>query len=163
MSELAANDQSPNAFAPSLFKEALDRAGTEFPDWHMTWADVVLVASEEVVRRATENRPAALLRRRWTSIPNHKGEVICETFNIDPKWSLTVSPYGTLWIIQRRLIGKTMCLQGLAFLFGPMPVCADSSEAAKRLAEYYHLNWRAQGGGMLWVDVDDPDWWNSHR
>jgi hypothetical protein len=158
MSELAPNDVSPNVSAPGLFKEALDRTDTVLSNSYMPWANVVLVASDEVVRRATENRPVTLLQRRWTTFPDGRGQVDYARFRIDRKWELFVSLCGTLWLVGRRQ-HKPQRVQGLAFLFGPMPVCAPTSKAAKRLAEYYHVGGVAQGGGILWVDVDEPTWW----
>jgi len=102
MSELAPNDVSPNVSAPGLSKEALDRTDTELPDWYMPWANVVLVASDEVVRRATENRPVTLLRRRWTTFPDDRGQVESGRFHIDRKWELFVWRCGALWVVGRR-------------------------------------------------------------
>ena len=61
----------------------------------------------------------------------------------------------TLWkslvAVRRRL--NPQRVQGLAFLSASMPVCAHTLDEAKRLAEYYHVNWVVQADGIGWVDT----------
>jgi hypothetical protein len=152
MSELAPKDVSPNASAPILFKEPLDRSEAGLPDWYMPWASGVLLPSDEVIRHATENRPATLLRRRWTLFPKSEGEAHAR-FRIDRTWTLFAMTYGNLSVAVRRKELEPRRVQGLAFLLGSIPVCAHTLEAAKRLAEYYHINWVAQADEIGWVDT----------
>jgi hypothetical protein len=61
----------PGECAPHLF-DAIDRRETNLPDWYMPLANVILVASKEVVRRATDDRPEVYRRRALDFIQSER-------------------------------------------------------------------------------------------
>lgn len=146
MSELPGTDATP-----LLFDEAIDR--TEMPDWFMPSARVGLVASEQMVRRATKSCLARGRPRRWSRCND---EAAVEWTRIDRKCKLYVWRHGRNHFIQRALMSsRQLRVEGLGFLLGPATICAHTAEEAKRLAEYYHLN--SGQGGMLWFSANDKE------
>jgi hypothetical protein len=131
MNNLARNDLPPNGAVPRLFDEAIDRSNTDLSDEYMPSAPVALVASEEVVRRATEDCPAISRRRRWRSCnhPSDRGWEEIEWINIERNCILQVWRRGKLWHVGRRFVSRPFRAQSLGFVFGPVPICTHTAAA----------------------------------
>jgi hypothetical protein len=149
----AANE--PKVDATRLFDEFIPR--NDLPGVCLPIDRGAFVASERLVRHATENCPPISRYRRWRSC-NHgssKGWVESEWIQMKDEWILSAWRHGEVWSIQRRYCSQPrQPLERLGFRRGPSAICAHTSEAAKRLAEYYHLAPAETAGGVLWTRCD---------
>jgi hypothetical protein len=140
------------------YDDVIDRA--ELPDGYMPSVKGALIASQQTVRRATKNCPPISRYRKWRYFKHwsscDKRWVELDWIRVEPNWKLYVWRHGKVWFVQRGFCSaRRPCRQGLAFLFGPSAVCAETCEAAKRLAEYYHLTPTEAAGGVLWIGVNE--------
>ena len=133
--------------APSqLFKEVVDRNDLDWSSWFISSAPVALVASEQLVRQATDNRPAAAgPQRRW----RRRG---LGWFRQEPTHTLSVFPIGKWWFIGRLPRSRDFQPQSLAFIFESAPICTDNLKAARRVAEHYHFMPAESAGGIFWMN-----------
>ena len=66
MTKLARSELAQVDAPSQLFKQVVDRNDLDWSSWLFSSAPAALVASEQLVRQATDNRPAAAgPQRRW--------------------------------------------------------------------------------------------------
>jgi hypothetical protein len=115
------------------------------------------LASQELVRHADRNTSPTRYRR-WGKQLYADPSRYPETHGIwaGPKWHLTVEERHGLWFITRQHASvRNWYVQGLSFVLGPSLFCARSSEAAKRLAVFFHFAPVEAAGGVLWMKQTD--------
>ena len=150
MTKLAPTELAQVDTPSQLFKEVVDRKDLDWSSWLISSAPVALVASEQLVRQATDNRPAAAgPQRRW----RQRG---LEWFRREPTHTLHVFPIGKWWFIRRFTRSRDPQWQSLAFIFKSAPLCTDNLKAAKRIAEHYHFMPAKSAGGIFWMN-DEAD------
>jgi hypothetical protein len=108
-----------------LIAEVVERSKTDMPDDFVPWAPGVVIASDYLLR-AAGHRPGLRRPEGWSP---GKPDVFTKVMYGN---RLMVRGCGEFWTAERELD------EVLAFPFGPLPVFTRTSQAAMRLAEYWH-------------------------
>ena len=106
-----------------------------------------MLASRKLACHADRNTPPTRYRR-WSKDRCVDPSLYPETHGIlVGKWKLVVWEHSNRWFIKRSVcIRRDVLVQELVFVLGPSLVCARTSEAAKRIAVYFHLTPIEAGG-----------------
>lgn len=132
-------------FPESYFETVLDRQAVGLPDWFIPFAWGVAVASPALIHRV-QQRPCK--EPSWDWIPAASGESFRRCMGA---CSLIVrlTEHDDLWTIERWSRNGPEVDEVLCFRYGWTPLYARTSDQAKCLATYCHLN--GPPPGFHWV------------
>ena len=133
---------------PRLVGEVIDRSSTELPEHFVTWAPVIVLPSERLLRAAGSRPGSSDLPAGWRG--NDYGDVFHKPARREDnqRCLLRVGRWGELWTIENDF------REALVLSFGSLPVVTRSLPAAMRLAEYCSPQRCQAGLALKWVPLD---------
>ena len=117
-----------------VIAEVIERKAAKLGNRYVEWSPGIVIASDYLLRVAQQNSRQPL---DWHRSSQHDG---FETTS----GSLVVRKRGEFWAIEQHD-------RVLVFIYGSMPVCTRTPEAAIKLAEYCYPMPRNAPSGLRWI------------